>query len=65
MAIQVLIVDDHPVFREGLRSLLENQIDMTVCGEAADCDAVLKHLSRMTPDIITLDLSLGEGITVD
>lgn len=57
-AIQVLIVDDHPVVREGLRGLIELQPDMEVVGEATDgVEAVEKALS-LDPDVILLDIEM-------
>ena len=57
-AIQVLIVDDHPVVREGLRGLIDLQPDMEVVGEATDgVEAVEKALS-LDPDVILLDIEM-------
>jgi DNA-binding NarL/FixJ family response regulator len=56
--ISVLIVDDHPVVRQGLRALLEVQDDMTVAGEAGDGPAALSLAQSLRPDIVLLDLKL-------
>jgi len=55
---KVLIVDDHPIFREGLADLINRQKDMEVCGMAKDVPRTLKALKKLTPDIVTVDISL-------
>ena len=64
--ISVLIVDDHPVVRQGLRALLEVQDDMTVAGEAGDGPAAISLAESLRPDIVLLDLKLPgmDGIAV-
>jgi DNA-binding NarL/FixJ family response regulator len=55
---RVLIVDDHEIFRRGLRALLETSSEWRVCGEAVDgLDAVEQSLS-LKPDIVVLDVSM-------
>ena len=64
--ISVLIVDDHPVVRQGLRALLEVQDDMTVAGEAGDGPAAISLAESLRPDIVLLDLKLPgmDGVAV-
>jgi DNA-binding NarL/FixJ family response regulator len=64
--ISVLIVDDHPVVRRGLRVLLEVQDGIEVAGEAGDGDTALALAAARTPDVILLDLKLPgvDGIAV-
>jgi DNA-binding NarL/FixJ family response regulator len=64
--ISVLIVDDHPVVRQGLRALLEVQDDMTVAGEAGDGPAAISLAESLRPDIVLLDLKLPgmDGLAV-
>jgi DNA-binding NarL/FixJ family response regulator len=64
--IAVLIVDDHPVVRQGLRVLLEVQDGITVAGEAADGPAALAQAAELAPDVILLDLKLPglDGLAV-
>lgn len=61
MTLKVLIIDDHPIFREGLKSLLNNEPDMVVCGEAGNCESARKALRHYEADIIIMDLSLAGG----
>jgi DNA-binding NarL/FixJ family response regulator len=64
--ISVLIVDDHPVVRQGLRALLEVQDDMTVAGEAGDGPTAISLAESLHPDIVLLDLKLPgmDGVAV-
>ena len=62
----VLIVDDHPVVRQGLRVLLEVHDGIDVTGEAADGEEALAQAAALIPDVILLDLKLPgmDGIAV-
>jgi NarL family two-component system response regulator LiaR len=54
--IRVLIVDDHQVVRQGLRTFLELHADITVAGEAGDGQAAVDMSARLEPDVILMDL---------
>ena len=56
--ISVLIVDDHPVFRSGLRLLLELQLGLVVIGEAGSAEDALRLASELQPDVILMDIQL-------
>jgi two-component system, NarL family, nitrate/nitrite response regulator NarL len=58
--IRVLLIDDHLVMRSALRMLVESQPEMTVVGEATDRDTAMLIAAREQPDIILLDLDLGQ-----
>ena len=54
----VLVVDDHPLLRQGLAMLINQQQDMEVCGEAAEARTAMQMIAEYKPDIVILDLSL-------
>jgi two-component system, NarL family, response regulator LiaR len=58
--ITVLIVDDHPIVRQGLRTLLELQEDIIVAGEAANGKVAVEMSARLKPDVILMDLVMPE-----
>ncbi len=58
---RVLIVDDHPLVREGLASRIALQPDLEVCGEAADVDQALTLVRNTRPAVVLLDLALRSG----
>jgi DNA-binding NarL/FixJ family response regulator len=55
----VLVVDDHPLLRQGLALLINQQHDMHVCGEAEEAHAAMVAIARQRPDIMILDISLN------
>lgn len=62
---RVLIVDDHPLFREGLRQLIEREPGLSVCGEAATADEALGMMRGTKPDLVIVDISLGTSSGID
>jgi DNA-binding NarL/FixJ family response regulator len=57
---RILLVDDHPVVRRGLRNLLASQQGLEVCGEASTGGEALQHVKRDKPDLVILDLTMPE-----
>jgi len=58
LAIRVLLADDHPVVRDGCRSLLESTEDIRVVAEVGDSDGVFAAYAEFSPDVVVLDLSM-------
>ena len=59
--IRIVIVDDHSVVRAGIRALIETQADLAVVGEAADSATTTEVVTRTRPDVVLMDLNLGDG----
>lgn len=55
---RVFVVDDHPIVRQGLALLINQEPDLVVCGEAEEPASVPAALARLQPDIVVLDISL-------
>lgn len=55
---RIFLVEDHPVFRDGLAKLLNAEKDLTVCGEAGDARTGLKNIRKISPDLAVVDLGL-------
>ena len=62
--IRILLVDDHPVVRHGLRGMLESEPDLTVVGEASSGDEGVRLAAELRPDLVLMDLRMpgGDGV---
>jgi DNA-binding NarL/FixJ family response regulator len=58
LIIRILIADDHPMMREGLRSTLELERDMKIVGEASDGSEAVESFVRLRPDVVLMDLQM-------
>lgn len=57
-SIRVILADDHPVSRSGLRNLLDEAVDIEVVGEASDGVEALQLVEKLTPDVLILDMEM-------
>lgn len=57
--IRIYIVDDHPTVRRGLAAMIADEPDLELCGEAADCATATGEVTRLCPDVVITDISLG------
>jgi DNA-binding NarL/FixJ family response regulator len=62
---RVLIVDDHPLFREGMRQMIDRNPPLKVCGEAANPADAMKAVADLEPDLVLVDISLDGGDGID
>ncbi|MFD3652330.1 response regulator [Streptomyces sp. 24-1644] len=60
--VRILLCDDHAVVRAGLLALLGSEPDIEVVGEAGSGEEAVALAARLTPDVVLMDLQLGEGI---
>lgn len=63
--VRILLVDDHPVVRAGFRMLLDSDPGMTIVGEGGTTQDALRLAAELQPDLVLLDLGLGEGSGLD
>jgi DNA-binding NarL/FixJ family response regulator len=62
---RIFLVDDHAMFRDGLRQLIDREPDLAVCGDAAEADSALKDIRKLKPDLIVVDITLGGTSGID
>jgi DNA-binding NarL/FixJ family response regulator len=62
---KVFIVDDHELVRQGLRQLIDGEVDLKLCGEASNVDEALKMRALINPDVAIVDISLPDGNGLD
>jgi two-component system response regulator NreC len=59
--VRILLADDHALFREGLRMILESQPDLDVVGEASTGAEAVRRARELHPDVVIMDLTMPEG----
>ncbi|MGA2189683.1 MAG: response regulator transcription factor [Steroidobacteraceae bacterium] len=64
-AARVLLIDNHPIVREGLRRIIENEDDLLVCGEADTVRDARSAIAASRPDVIVADITLKQGDGID
>jgi DNA-binding NarL/FixJ family response regulator len=62
---KIVLVDDHPIVREGLRQLVDHQPDMVCCGQAEDAVGALKTIEATGPDLVVVDISLKDSSGIE
>ena len=55
---RILILDDHPMMREGLAQLIGNEADLSVCGEAENANEAIEKINALKPDLLLADITL-------
>jgi DNA-binding NarL/FixJ family response regulator len=58
MKVRILVADDHPVVRHGLKNLLGSRPEWEIVGEAADGIEALEKANKLTPDVVVLDITM-------
>ena len=61
----ILIVDDHPIVRQGLAQLINQEKDLEVCGQAGDAHEAMQAIRRLNPDMVIVDIGLGDTSGVE
>ena len=60
----ILITDDHPVMRDGLRMVIEEEPDLEVLGEAADGQEAIQQFRNLRPDLLLIDLQIASSLPI-
>lgn len=64
-AKKVLLVDDHPILRQGIGEVIHSESDLTICGEAGDVETAMRLAENEQPDVVVVDITLKDGNGVD
>lgn len=65
MKKKVMLVDDHPIVRHGLKQLIDQEDDLVVCAEAGDADLAMTEIVTLKPDVVIVDIHLGGTNGID
>lgn len=60
---KIIIVDDHPIVRQGLRAIIEEERDLEVCSETGNANDAIKLIGETNPDLALIDISLEGNVT--
>ena len=63
--LRVLLVDDHPLMRQGMAAIINEEPDLTVCGEAEDSVTALKLIGQIQPDLAIVDITLKDAYGIE
>jgi len=64
-SVQILVVDDHPVVRQGLQFAVNRHADLEICGEASGEDEAIQKFRELSPEFVVVDVSLDNGTGLD
>lgn len=62
---KIMIVDDHPIVRQGLSALIGQEADFEICGDADTVDRALEQVEQCRPDLVIVDICLHNGNGID
>ena len=62
---KIMMVEDHPLLREGIKARINSEPDMVVCGEVETAQAALLGIGQLEPDLLLLDISLEKSSGLD
>ncbi len=62
MPVKIILIDDHPIVRQGLKQIIEIEKDFIVCGEAGNANDAIKLAGELLPDLMVVDISLDGDI---
>ncbi len=62
---KIIIVDDHPIVRQGLADLINQEKDLAVCGQAEDAAGAMKTIRELEPDVIIVDITLADSSGIE
>ena len=65
MSVRVLVVDDHPLFRDGVRTALSGEGDLELVGEAEDVASAVEQVAALAPDVVLMDLNLPDASGIE
>lgn len=65
MTVRILLADDHKIFRQGLRTMLEEEADLSVVGDADSGRAALEQVAALHPDVVVMDVSLPDASGIE
>jgi DNA-binding NarL/FixJ family response regulator len=62
---RILLVDDHPLFLEGLRQMIDRNATLAVCGQVSDAPGAMRAVPELKPDLVIVDITLGRSNGID
>jgi DNA-binding NarL/FixJ family response regulator len=62
---QIIIVDDHPIVRQGLAQLIDQEADLHICGQAEDAHQAMRAIRELSPDLVIVDVTLRTTSGID